>query len=99
MCDKGNKVIFKSNQYYVIRIKDNKVIFISNRLGNTYIVNLGELFNKGIKCLSALLDNFWTWYRRLGHASMDIMNKLFKKHLVDDLPHMKNDKDRVCFSC
>ena len=56
--------------------------------------NLSSHFN--IKCLSAINDNGWFWYRRLGHAQFDLISKLSKNELVIGLLKIIFEKDKLC---
>lgn len=50
-------------------------------------------------CLISIPNESLLWYRRLGHASMSILDKLAKKKLVNVLPELKFEKDSVCDAC
>jgi len=39
------------------------------------------------------------WYKRLGHASLSLLNKLISKDLVVRLPSTKYNDDKVCDTC
>jgi len=39
------------------------------------------------------------WHRRLGHASLSLLNKLVSKDLVVGLPFTKYNDDKVCDAC
>ena len=45
--------------------------------------------------LSAMNENGWLWYRRLGHAHMNLISKLVKKDLVIGLPKLSFEKDKL----
>ena len=95
LCDKGNRVIFESSICLVEHIESKKVLFVGHRFENVYIVHLESIFSKNIKCLSALNDkDSWLWHRRLAHASMDLISKLFTKNLVSGLPNLSFEKDK-----
>ena len=51
-CDKGMRVIFESNYCSIVRIHDNKTIFVGHREGNMYVVNMKDLSSQNI-CLMA----------------------------------------------
>ena len=38
-------------------------------------------------------------FRRLGHASMNTISTLIKKNLVDGLPSLTFEKDKICDTC
>jgi len=39
------------------------------------------------------------WHKRLGHASLSLLNKLVSKDLVVGLPSIKYNDDKVCDAC
>ena len=39
------------------------------------------------------------WHGRLGHASMNLANKLSKHNLVKELPKLKYKRDHICDAC
>ena len=39
------------------------------------------------------------WHKRLGHASLTLLNKLVSKDLVVGLPSIKFNDDKVCEAC
>ena len=49
--------------------------------------------------MNALVDNTWLWYRRLVHISMNYLNDLTSKNLVEWLPKTKYVKDWICVAC
>ncbi|XP_058002279.1 uncharacterized protein LOC131179448 [Hevea brasiliensis] len=65
LCDKGCRVIFESKSCFVSRMSDNKMLFISERIENIYVINLYALFSKDVKCFVSISDDSWTWHRRL----------------------------------
>ena len=50
-------------------------------------------------CLSTLDDDIMLWHKRLGHASLSLLNKLVSKDLVVGLPSIKFNNDRICDAC
>ena len=82
-------------------IKDacsKEVIFIGYRKDNVYTIDV-EKFSTQDKYFSVLKDDSWLWHRRLGHASMSTISTLSKKNLVDGLPSLVFEKDKVCDAC
>ena len=92
------RVIFESNYCSIVRIHDNKTIFVGHREGNMYVVNMKDLSSQNI-CLMAKNEDSWLWHRRLGHASMHVIDKASKNDLVIGLPKLKFEKDRLCDAC
>ena len=79
--------------------KDDSIIFIDNRHGNVYIVDLNNMSNLS-QCLIANdakeNDISWLWHRRLGHASMNLMSKLIRKDLVRGLSKVRFETNKLC---
>jgi len=46
-----------------------------------------------------LNDDVMLWHKRLGHASLSLLNKLVSKHLVVGLSSIKFNDDKVCDAC
>ena len=45
-----------------------------------YIIHINSVLSHD-KCVSALHDDSWLWYRRLDHGSMDLISKNSKNDL------------------
>ena len=58
---------------------------LENSLNASYLVSLNEYS--------------WICYKRLAHASMDLIGKLLRKDLVVDLLKLNYIKDRICDTC
>ena len=41
-------------------------------------------------------NNQWLWHRRLGHANMKLTSKLVKLSLVNGLPNINFENDKIC---
>ncbi|KAH9724999.1 hypothetical protein KPL70_007704 [Citrus sinensis] len=98
LCDKGYKVIFDKFSCVIENSCDGKTLFVGNRCGNVYIIDI-ECASTLDKCFSALHDDCWLWHRRLGHASMDLISKILKDNLVKGLPKIGFQKDKICEAC
>ncbi|KAH9679831.1 hypothetical protein KPL71_026290 [Citrus sinensis] len=98
LCDKGYKVIFDKFSCVIENSCDGKTLFVGNRCGNVYIIDI-ECASSLDKCFSALHDDCWLWHRRLGHASMDLISKISKDDLVKGLPKIGFQKDKICEAC
>ncbi|KAG8639484.1 hypothetical protein MANES_14G146816v8 [Manihot esculenta] len=96
LCDKGCRVIFEPKSCFVSRISDNKILFVGERVENIYLIDLQAMTNLDMKCFVSISNNSWIWHRRLSHASMDLLKNLSKYELVDGLPKIKYEKDKVC---
>ncbi|XP_057997799.1 uncharacterized protein LOC131176781 [Hevea brasiliensis] len=81
------------------KMSDNKILFIGERIENIYVIDLHALSNKDVKCFVSISDDSWAWHRKFAHASMDLIANLNKDELVDGLPKIKFQKDKVCNAC
>ena len=99
LCDKGYKVTFDLNTCLVTKSLDDKVVFKGKRSNNVYTIDLHSLTNQNVKCLVSISNDAWLWHRRLGHASMSLLESLCKGEHVRDLPKIKFSKDKMCDAC
>jgi len=60
-----------------------------------YLLNLHHA-SFSINCLLTKDDDIWLWHMRLCHIHMHHLNKLNRKQLVEGLPKLKFEKDRIC---
>ena len=51
LCDKGNKIDFDSDKFFIIDCSSNSVIFTKNRIVNVYIIDIVSPAN-GNDCLT-----------------------------------------------
>ena len=69
LCDKGYKINFEMDKYFIIDYSNNNVIYTGTRSANVYIINIVSSINSS-NCLVAKDDNIkWIWHRRLGHIN------------------------------
>ena len=99
LCDKGYKVTFDKNTCIVENVSNNSTLFIGKRLTNVFIIDLNELEKQNVKCFSAINNESWLWHRRLGHCNTDSIARLSRKELVNGLPKIKFEHNRICDSC
>ncbi|KAK2993369.1 hypothetical protein RJ640_008970 [Escallonia rubra] len=97
--DKGFKVIFEASQCTILSLKNNETILVGSRDNNVYSIQLNDLANQDVKCLSAISETSWLWHRRLGHMHMEHLKDISSKELVRGLPKIKFEKDKVCDAC
>lgn len=97
LCDRGMDDNFKKRECNVL--KDEKVFLKAKRMENMYILETDKSSGANSICLASVTNERWLWHRRLGHASMSIMDKLGKRKLVNGLPELKFEKGNVCDSC
>jgi len=67
------------------------------RRGNIYSLSFDDL--SLTRCLVVKDDEATLWHKRLGHASMSLLNKLKRKELVRGLPHQNFESNRICKAC
>ena len=60
---------------------------------------ISSLYQNNLTCLSVLNDDVMLWHKRLGHASLSLLNKLVSRDLVVGLPSIKYNDDKVCDAC
>ena len=68
--------------------------FIAYRDENVHTIDFDDISSQDVKCFATLNETSWLWYRRLGHASIDLLSNLSKNGLVQ-----KFVKDNVCDAC
>ena len=64
-----------------------------------YKMCISSLSQNNLTCLSALNDDIMLWHKRLGHASLSLLNKLVSKDLFVGLPTIKYNDGKVCDAC
>ena len=72
LCDNGYRIIFDKSKCAIENACDGEILFIGNRCVNIYTIDI-DCASTNDKCFSTLHDDSWLWYRRLGHASMDLI--------------------------
>jgi len=99
LCDKDNLVVFTPNRCLVVNMDTGDVVLRGKRHKNVYNVCISSLLQNTLTCLSALNDDAILWHKRLGHASLFLLNKLLSKDLVVGLPTIKYNDGKVCDAC
>ncbi|XP_021747557.1 uncharacterized protein LOC110713413 [Chenopodium quinoa] len=94
-CDKGNSVRFTSNKCRIIHNDTGNIILEETRNGNTYVVDLNEVPNSSLTCLSIIENDPLLWHKRFVLASFTLHDKLRSKELVEGLPCIKFLYDKV----
>ncbi|KAL5546924.1 hypothetical protein UlMin_006611 [Ulmus minor] len=84
LCDKGFKVVFETSKCSIIDSFSGKTIFNRNRFENIFTIDVSLVENVD-KCFVSISNESWLWHRRLGHANMDLLNKLSTRKLVKGL--------------
>ena len=98
LCDKDNLVVFSPTRYLVVNMNTGDVLR-GKRHKNVYKVCISSLSQNNLTCLSALNDDIMLWHKRLGHASLSLLNNLISKDLVVGLPSIKHNDGKVCNAC
>ncbi|KAK2987353.1 hypothetical protein RJ640_023654 [Escallonia rubra] len=62
---------------------------------NVYSIQLNDLANQDVKCLSDISETSWLWHRRLGHVHMEHLKDISSKELVKGLPKIKFEKKKT----
>ncbi|GJX06928.1 putative ribonuclease H-like domain-containing protein [Tanacetum coccineum] len=107
ICDKRNNVLFTDTECLVLSsnfklLDESQVLLRVLRKDNIYSVDLKSVVpTRGLTCLiaKAIIDEFNTWHRRLGHINFKTMNKIVKGNLVKGLPSKIFENDHSCVAC
>ena len=89
-----------SNQmlYLISSPTTNQTLLIGKRVNDIYMLDICDIVSS-ITCLLSKNDDLWLWHRRLAHIHMHHLNKLLSKNLVEGLPVLKFEKNRICDAC
>jgi len=98
LCDIGYEVTFKLDLYLISHASTHQTLLISKRINNIYMLNICDIASS-MTCLLSKNDYSWLWHRRLAHIHMHHLNRLVSKNLVEGLPTLKYEKDRICEAC
>jgi len=99
LCDRGNHVEFSSDQGLISNVNSGSVVLRVKRHNNVYKVCVLSLPQNHLTCLTGLDEDVMLWHKKLGHASLSLLNKLVSKDLVVGLPFIKYNDDEVCDAC
>ena len=99
MCDKHNKVTFKSCQFEVINLKTKKNTLSRSRVRNVRAINFDHVDSRNLACFRVVNDDVWLWHKRLGCDNMRIIEKLPRYDLIRGPSKHKYDKNQVCSAC
>ena len=97
-CDKCFQVIFEASHCIIKDIQNDKTIFMGHRSDNVYTTNISK-YDYHDRCFSSMHDQSWLWYRRLGHANMDLISQLNEDELVRGFSKINFKKDKLCEAC
>ncbi|GJY79865.1 retrovirus-related pol polyprotein from transposon TNT 1-94 [Tanacetum coccineum] len=85
--DSENQAEDKTNdETYLMAQSSNEVMGLGKN--GLYVMKLGNKSQDKL-CLVTVVDNSTLWHRRLGHASMRLIQSLSSKELVRNLPELK----------
>ena len=98
LCDMNYEVCFDANSCKVVCPKSKELKLKGSRVGNVYLTFLGSSRMENY-LVTNFSQNTWLWHNRLGHASMNLINKLVKHDLVNGLPKLKFERDHICGTC
>ena len=76
---KYNLVVFSPTCCLVVNMNIGDVVLREKRHKNFYKVCISFLPQNNLTCLSALNDDVMLWHKKLGHASLSLLNKLISK--------------------
>ena len=74
MCNSGNNVAFNRDQCMVTNGNGTR-LFMANRRGNLYKIDIYELSDQKVSCLITLKEDHWMWHMKCGHASLKLPSK------------------------
>ena len=98
LCDQGkNEVRFTVRDVKVVSPKGH-ILLKGKRVGSTYIFDYEFSLTLPV-CLSAISAVSQLWHKRLGHASLYLLDKLHKKELVCGLPKVNVEDMSHCSAC
>ncbi|KAK2966974.1 hypothetical protein RJ640_009544 [Escallonia rubra] len=92
--DEDNEKNDQANVCFMANDENNETILVGSRDNNVYSIQLNDLANQNVKCLSAISETSWLWHRRLGHMHMEHLKDISSKELVRGLPKIKFEKDK-----
>ena len=97
LTDNGYEVLFKSDSCIIKETCSGNILFAGVRTRNLYSICLEDLSEE--TCFVSFENDKWIWHRRVGHTSMNTISKLSRFELVNGLPKIKFEKDKICEAC
>ncbi|KAL5540333.1 hypothetical protein UlMin_042895 [Ulmus minor] len=94
LCDKGFRVVFESSKCFIMDSVSDEIIFVGKRFDNVFTIDI-NVAKDVEKCFVSFSNESWLWHRRLGHANMELLNKLSTKQLVKGLPSVTFQKYKL----
>jgi len=68
--------VFFAKQCLVVNVNTSDVVLRGKQHKNVCKVCISPLPQNNLDCLNTLNDNVMLWHKRLGHASLSLLNKL-----------------------
>lgn len=96
LCDTRFDVLF-NKIICTISNKEKNITIIGDRVENFYVLNNVDF--PTLTCLTAVANDPWIWHRKLGYASMHIIENLLIHELVLGLPKLNESKTQLCNAC
>ena len=90
-------VVFYSDLCKIVDQSSKETLFSGKRKGNIYSLSFDDLTLS--KCLVAKDVEVNLWHRRLGHASMNLLNKFKRKNSVRGFPLHDFKIENLCKAC
>ncbi|KAL4384369.1 hypothetical protein GQ457_15G012400 [Hibiscus cannabinus] len=78
---------FDASGCKIIDIETNRILLVGHRIGNIYMVHLDDIHISNACFVAYDEHDSWLWHRKLGHASMSVIEKLVSKNLVRGKHH------------
>jgi len=63
------------------------------------MIDLNTVTTDSFTCMKATLDDSCLWHKRFAHISPTILNELNSWDLVEGLPSIKFEQEKMCDSC
>ena len=80
----------------VSNLEIKNITLSGSRVGDVCDIKLDHINFRNLICFKVVNDDAWLLYKRLGHASTYIIDKLSKHNLVRGIPKHKHNKDQIC---
>lgn len=92
-------IFFKPTIYSIVSREADSTIFIGKIHVHIYTLNFYDLNLNSVKYLVARGEDTDLWHKRLGHASMRLLQKYSRKELARDFPLTIFESNKVCEAC
>ncbi|XP_014499245.1 uncharacterized protein LOC106760306 [Vigna radiata var. radiata] len=96
LCDKGLKITFEPKYCLISNRTTDELLLMGKTLNNIYVIKFADNSFDSVVCLLTKEEDA---YKRLIHISMNQLNKLVSKKMVNGLPKIRFSTDRLCDAC